>query len=179
MWIRPFSLRLWSPTVHNYSSNLGSKDNGYGVMQKVEETLASYLSPDSASSLKTLTLPTKPCHTTSALVGKAYMAAGRAGVRLHTLSIMKTYQANLLMDNSGKVLRTSNLLMDNRSRSFRRRSDSQPHLNSLSPAVILDLVGLLPGSNPTHQPPAPHTCSSRRRVLPLELPLPQKAWGSK
>lgn len=39
-------------------------------MPKVEETLAAYLSPDAASSLKSPTLPTKLCHITS-LVSKA------------------------------------------------------------------------------------------------------------
>lgn len=43
-------------------------------MPKVEQTLASYLSPDTALSLKALTLPTTPCRTTSASVGKAYTA---------------------------------------------------------------------------------------------------------
>lgn len=34
----------------------------------------SYLSPESASSLKAPVLPTKPVRTTSTLVGKAYLA---------------------------------------------------------------------------------------------------------
>ncbi len=38
-------------------------------MPKVEETLASYLSPESSSSTKSPVLPTKPVRTTSALVG--------------------------------------------------------------------------------------------------------------
>lgn len=67
----------------NCSSILGSRENGYGVMRWVEETLASYLSPDPVSSLKALTLPTKPCLITSALVGKAYMA----GACLHNMCI--------------------------------------------------------------------------------------------
>ncbi len=41
-------------------------------MPKVEETLASYLSPESSSSAKSPLLPTKPVRTISALVGKAY-----------------------------------------------------------------------------------------------------------
>lgn len=63
-----------------------------------EVMLASYLSPDTASTLKAPTLPTKPCRTTSGLVGKAYMEASRAGASLHTMAIMQVYQADLLRD---------------------------------------------------------------------------------
>ncbi|CAM4459094.1 unnamed protein product [Leuciscus chuanchicus] len=67
-------------------------------MLRVEEALASYLSPDIVSSLKAPALPTKPCHTTSALVGRAYMAAGQAGTSLHTMAILQAYQEDLLKD---------------------------------------------------------------------------------
>lgn len=63
-------------------------------MPKVEQMLANYLFPYTASSLKTLTLPTRPCRTTSALVGKA----GQAGVCLYTIAILQAYQAGLLRD---------------------------------------------------------------------------------
>lgn len=52
---KPYSSRLSSfsrPSVHQYSSIVGLKEKGYGMMARVEETLASYLSPDAASSLK-------------------------------------------------------------------------------------------------------------------------------
>ncbi len=63
-------------------------------MPWVEQTLASYLSPDAASSLKTPSLPSKPLRT-SALVGKGYMAAGQAGACLHTMtySTLEVYVA--------------------------------------------------------------------------------------
>jgi len=79
-------------------STLISRDwvNGNRVMPKVEQTLANHLSPSSASTLKTPTLPTMPLKTTSALVGKVYMAAGQAGTCLHTMSILEAYQADLL-----------------------------------------------------------------------------------
>ncbi len=60
----------------------------------MEETLASYLSPESSSSARS----TKPVRTTSALVGKAYSAAGQAVACLHTMSLMQGYQAELLED---------------------------------------------------------------------------------
>lgn len=68
-------------------------------MPKIEETLAAYLSPDVASFLKALTLPSKPCHTTSSLFGNAYMEAGQAG--LHTMAILQAFQADLLWDLDG------------------------------------------------------------------------------
>ncbi len=67
-------------------------------MPKVEETLASYLSPKSSLSIKSLVLPTKPVRTTSALVGKAYSAAGQAAACLHTMSLLQAYQGELLAD---------------------------------------------------------------------------------
>ncbi len=65
-------------------------------MPKVEETLASYLSPESSSSARSPVLPTKPVRTISALVGKAYSAAGQAVACLHTMSLLQAYQAELL-----------------------------------------------------------------------------------
>ncbi len=51
-------------------------------MPKVEQTLASYLSPHVASSLKAPALP----------------AAGQAGACLHTMSVLQAYQADLLKE---------------------------------------------------------------------------------
>ncbi len=64
----------------------------------MEETLASYLSPESSSSIKSPILPTKPVRITSALVVKAYSAAGQAAACLHTMSLLQAYQAELLID---------------------------------------------------------------------------------
>lgn len=97
-WSRPHSSRLSNPTVLDYSNIMGAGENGYGRMPRVEEALASYLSPDAASSLKTPVLPTKPCRDTSVMVGRAYMAAGRAGACLHTMALLQAYQADLLKD---------------------------------------------------------------------------------
>ncbi len=46
-----------------------------------------------ASSLKALTLLSKPLCTTSVLVGKGYAAAGQAGACLHTRAVLQVYQA--------------------------------------------------------------------------------------
>ncbi|KAG1925197.1 hypothetical protein F2P79_025690, partial [Pimephales promelas] len=67
-------------------------------MPRAEETLASYLSPKSSSSLKAPMLPTRPLKSTPSLVGKAYSAAGQAASCLHTMTILQAYQADLLRE---------------------------------------------------------------------------------
>ncbi len=97
-WEKPVSYRVYSTQTSHYSSILNKEVHGYGEMPKVEETLASYLSPESSSSTRYPVLPTKPVRTTSALVGKAYSVAGRAAACLHTMSLLQAYQAELLAD---------------------------------------------------------------------------------
>ncbi len=63
-------------------------------MSRVEQTLASYLSLDAASSLKAPVLPSKPLRTTLALVGNGYKATGQAGACLHTMAVLQTYQVS-------------------------------------------------------------------------------------
>ncbi len=48
-------------------------------------------------------LQTKPCGTTSALIGKSYIVAGQAGMAFHTMAILQAYQAYVLkeMDEGG------------------------------------------------------------------------------
>ncbi|ROI46675.1 hypothetical protein DPX16_7793 [Anabarilius grahami] len=97
-WKKPVSTRVYTPQTSIYSNVAGMRKHGYGAMPRADETLASHLSPQAASSLKAPTLPTKPLKTTSALVGKAYSAAGQAAACLHTMSILQAYQADLLKD---------------------------------------------------------------------------------
>ncbi|CAM4623010.1 unnamed protein product [Leuciscus chuanchicus] len=97
-WGKPVSYRVYAPQTSHYSSIQKYKEYGYGEMPKVEETLASYLSPATASSLKAPSLPSKPVKFTSSLVHKSYAAAGQAAACLHTMSIMQAYQAELLGD---------------------------------------------------------------------------------
>ncbi len=89
---------VYSTQTSHYSSILNKKEHSYGEMPKVEEMLASYLSPKSSSSIKSPVLPTKPVRITSALVGKAYSAAGQAAACLHTMSLLQAYQAELLTE---------------------------------------------------------------------------------
>ncbi|KAL0201381.1 hypothetical protein M9458_004568, partial [Cirrhinus mrigala] len=73
-WGRPFSARLFIPASDYYGNVAGMTESGYKAMPWVEQMLACYLSPDTASSLKAPTLPSKQLRTTSALVGKGYTA---------------------------------------------------------------------------------------------------------
>ncbi len=50
-WERPVSYRVYSTQTSHYSSILNKKEHGYKEMPKVEESLASYLSPESSSSI--------------------------------------------------------------------------------------------------------------------------------
>lgn len=71
---------MFVPASNYYGNVAGMGENGYRVMLPVEQMFAIYLSPDVASSLKALVLPSKLLHTTFALVGKGYTVAGQAGV---------------------------------------------------------------------------------------------------
>ncbi len=97
-WGRPYSSRLFIPPSNYYGNVVGLDECGYRAMPKVEQTLASYLSPHVASSLKAPALPTKPLRTTSTLVGRGCSAAGQAGACLHTMSVLQAYQADLLKE---------------------------------------------------------------------------------
>ena len=99
-WASPVSSRIYTPQSNTYGNICGAKTAGYITMPKPEETLASYLSPVSSSSLNTPALPSRPLKNTSVLVGKAYSAAGQAAACLHTMAIMQAYQANLLKEAS-------------------------------------------------------------------------------
>ncbi len=89
----------------------GLSDCGYRAMPRVEKTLASYLSPGVASSLKAPVLPSKPLRTTSALVGKGYAAAGQAGACLHTMSVLQAYQADLLKElDEGEQIKSDDIV---------------------------------------------------------------------
>lgn len=104
-WKKPVFYRVHSAQTSHYSLIVGFKEHGYGAMTKVEEMLASHLSPQSALSPKDPTLPTKPVRTTSALVSKAYAASGQAAECLDTMGELQAYQAYLLGDlDKGRVI---------------------------------------------------------------------------
>ncbi len=98
-WEKPVSYRVYSTQISHYSSIINKNEHGYGERPKVEETLASYLSPESSSSIKSPVLPIKPVRTTSTLVGKGYSAASQAAASSHTMYLLQAYQAELLGDH--------------------------------------------------------------------------------
>ncbi|XP_053090988.1 uncharacterized protein LOC128318536 [Pangasianodon hypophthalmus] len=106
-WGRLYSAHIFSPASSYYANVVGLSEHGYRAMPRVEQTLASYLSTGTASSLKAPALPSKPLQTSSALVGKGYTAAGQACACLHTMALLQAYQAVLLreQDECGEMLR--------------------------------------------------------------------------
>ncbi len=98
-WKQPFSSRLTNVAAADFTKLVGSVEQGYTAILVVEDTLASHLSPSLAHSWKSRPLlPTKPCRTPSALIGKSYIAAGQAGMALHTKAILQAYQADVLKE---------------------------------------------------------------------------------
>ncbi len=95
-WKNHFSSCLFIPASDYYGNVAGLSECGYRTMPRVEQTLAGYLAPGAASSLKAPVLPTKPLRGSSALLGKGYAAAGQAGACLHTMAVLQAYQADLL-----------------------------------------------------------------------------------
>ncbi len=77
---------------------LGLNECGYGKIPWVDNTLAGFISPGGAFSLKAPVLPSKPLLTSSALVGKVCTAAGQTGGCLHTMAVLQAYQADLLKE---------------------------------------------------------------------------------
>ncbi len=105
-WKQLFSSRLTNAAAADFTKLVGSVEQGYTALPVVEDTLASHLSPSLVPSWKSHPLlPSKPCMTTSALIGKSYIAAGQAGMALHTMAILQAYQADVLKEmDEGTVL---------------------------------------------------------------------------
>ncbi len=98
-WKQPFSSRLTNTAAADFTNLVGSVEQGYAAIPVVEDTLASHLSPSLAPSCKSCPLlPIKPCRTTSAHIGKSYIAAGQAGMALHTMAILQAYQSDVLKE---------------------------------------------------------------------------------
>ncbi len=98
-WKQPFSSHLTNAAAADFTNLVGSVEQGYTTMPVIEDTLTSHLSPSLAPSWKPRPLlPSKPCRTTSALIGKSYIAAGQTGMALHTMAILQAYQADVLKE---------------------------------------------------------------------------------
>ncbi len=61
MWGKPFSARLFIPSSDFYGNVGGMRECGYRAMPRVEQMLASCLSPDAASSVKLQLCPPSHC----------------------------------------------------------------------------------------------------------------------
>ncbi len=69
-WKQPFSSRLTNVAAADFTNLVGSVEQGYTAIPVVENTLTSHLSLSLAPMWKSRPLlPTKPCRTTSALIG--------------------------------------------------------------------------------------------------------------
>ncbi len=109
-WKNPFSSRLFIPASDYYGNVAGLSECGYRAMPRVEQTLAGYLLPGAASSLKAPVLPTKPLCVSSVLVGKGYTAASQAGACLHTKAVLQAYQEDLLKElDEGEQISSSDV----------------------------------------------------------------------
>ncbi len=98
-WKQPFSSRLTNAAAADFTNLVCSVEQGYTAIPVAEDTLASHLSPSLAPSWKSRPLlPTMPCRTTSALIGKSYIAADQAGMALHMMAILQAYQADVLKE---------------------------------------------------------------------------------
>ncbi len=88
-WKQPFSSHLTNTEAADFcGAGLYHHSSGRGHIS---------LSPSLAHSWKFRPLlPTKPCRTTSTLIGKSYIVAGQAGMALHTKAILQAYQADVL-----------------------------------------------------------------------------------
>ncbi len=85
-----FPPHLTNAAAADFTNLVGSVEQGYTAVPVVEDTLASHLSPSLAPSWKSRPLlPTKLRRSTSALNGKSYIAAGQAGMALHTMVILQ------------------------------------------------------------------------------------------
>ncbi len=98
-WKQPFSSRLANAAAADFTNQVGSVEQGYTAVPRVEDTLASHLLPSLEPSWKSRPLlPTKPCRTTSALIEKSYITAGQAGMALHTMAILQSFQVDVLKE---------------------------------------------------------------------------------
>ncbi len=85
------------------SSVDGADRWGYTKLPPVEEAVVAHLCPSARGWKSVLSLPSKPCCTTSHIVDKAYVAAGQAASAIHTMAVLQAFQAKMLqtLDEEG------------------------------------------------------------------------------
>ncbi|KAL0166425.1 hypothetical protein M9458_038269, partial [Cirrhinus mrigala] len=102
-WRSPYSARAQAAGSRMLSSVDGADRWGYTKPPPVEEAVAAHLCPSARGWKSAPSLPSKPCHTTSHIADKAYMAAGQAASAIHTMAVLQAFQAKMLqtLDEEG------------------------------------------------------------------------------
>ncbi len=96
-WHSPYSARLRTSTSSALTTVDGAEEKGYERMPQLDESVAAHLCPPTAIGWKAkASHPFKPCRTTSALAGRSYASAGQAASALHSMAVLRVYQAKLL-----------------------------------------------------------------------------------
>ncbi len=106
------------------------QSHAYEELVEVVTRAVEKLFSESSSSIKYPILPTKLVRITSALVGKAYSAAGQAAACLHTMSLLQAYQAELLTDlDEGEGISPNTVCELRRATDLSLREPSRRRLN--------------------------------------------------
>ncbi len=87
-WRAPYSARLRASSSSALTSVDGAEEKGYRKLPPLDESVAVHLCPPTAIGWTAKAAhPSKPCRTTSALVGRAYTSA------LHSMGVLQVFQA--------------------------------------------------------------------------------------
>lgn len=94
----PISVRPLCYTGHVFP-------RGYVNSPPVEETIVAHLCPAASKTLGLdISLPSKPCRTTTHLANKAYASDGEEASALHAMTVLQVFQAKLLQAAEGGAL---------------------------------------------------------------------------
>ncbi len=79
---------------HCLTSVDSAEEKGYEHLPPLDESVAADICPPMAIGWKArVSQPSKPCRATSALAGRAYLAAGQAASPLHSMTVLQVFQA--------------------------------------------------------------------------------------
>ncbi len=104
-WSAPQSAHVHSTTQAIFSHVDGAEAHGYVRSPPVEETVAEHLCTAVAKTLGSdISLPSKPCRTTTHLANKAYASDGEVAFALLAMVVLQVFQAKLLQAAEGRAL---------------------------------------------------------------------------
>ncbi len=93
----PHSSRIRPSASVALTSVDGVEEKGYEHQPALDESVAAHLCPPTAIGWKArASQPSMPRRATSALAGRAYLAAGQAASALHSLAVLQVFQAKML-----------------------------------------------------------------------------------